>query len=375
MRSRTLLRSLFMLAALLAPPAAFSSPQDDPPRVRLLNADEGQIVVNTALEQRPHGRPKPDCSHLVHQIYESSGFPYPYVSSFDLYEGIDNFRRVSTPHPGDLVVWRGHVGIVIDGVDHSFYSSVRSGLRTEYYDGPYWRTLGRPRFYRYALARSADFTATSASGPANVSKAQTKPSVLPARKEIADAPHLETDLPEKGKSATTSPSPNFPLNRPWTLPSSIVVIATANQPTEEEVGEAISEFNNAAGNLLRGWPAADPKRAVLVYDQLHVERIELKRDRGWVRAEVEGRLSIAGERLEGKHRREKLRWELRRMPQGWQLQAPSNRAYIPRDVAVHVLAEQLALLTRNEAASGEADRSLQRQSMIVHALYFLFDQN
>jgi hypothetical protein len=375
MRSRTLLRCLFMLAALVGPPAAFSSPQGDPSGVRLLHVHEGQTVVNTALQQRAHVRPKPDCSHLVHQIYESSGFPYPYVSSYDLYEGIDNFRRVSTPHPGDLVVWRGHVGIVIDGADHSFYSSVRSGLRTEYYDGPYWRTLGRPRFYRYALARSADFTATSASRPANIPKAQTKPSILPARDETADAPPLETDLPEKVESTTASPTPTLRLNHALALPSSIVVVAAANRPTNEEVGEAISEFNNAAGNLLRDWPMADPKRSVLVYDQLHVERIELKRDRGWAHAEVEGRLSIAGDRLEGKRRREKLRWELRRTPQGWQLQAPSNRAYIPRDVAVRVLAEQLALLTRNEAASGELDRSLQRQTMIVHALGFLFDQN
>ena len=372
---RTILRCLGILAALVGPLAAISSAQRDPSGVRLLNVDEGQTVVNTALEQRAPAKPKPDCSHLVHQIYELSGFPYPYVSSFDLYEGIDNFRRVSTPHPGDLVVWRGHVGIVIDGVDHSFYSSVRSGLRTEYYDGPYWRTLGRPHFYRYVVARSANFTATSASGRANVSKAQTKPFIFPASKEIAEAPPLGTDLPEKAESTTTSPTPTLPMNHAIALPSSIIVIAAANQPTDEEVGEVISEFNNAAGNLLRGWPAADPKRPVLVYDQLNVKRIELKRDRGWVRAEVEGRLSIAGERLEGKRRREKLRWELRRTPQGWQLQAPSNRAYIPRDVAVRVLAEQLASLTRNEAASGELDRSLQRQSMIVHALSFLFDQN
>jgi hypothetical protein len=375
MRSRTLLRCLFMLAALAGPPAAFSSPQGEPPRIRLLNVEEGQTVVNTALQQKAHTRPKPDCSHLVHEIYELSGFPYPYVSSFDLYEGIDNFRRVSTPHPGDLVVWRGHVGIVIDGSDHSFYSSVRSGLRTEYYDGPYWRTLGRPHFYRYVVARTADFTATSVSGPANVSKPQTKPLTVPVRKEIVGAPPLEADLPANVESTTTSLSPTLSMNQALALPSSIIVISAANQPTEEEVGEAISEFNNAAGNLLRGWPAADPKRFVLVYDQLNVKHVELKRDRGWAHAEVEGKLSIAGERLEGKRRREKLRWELRRTPHGWQLQAPSNRAYIPRDVAVRVLAEQLALLTRTEAASGELDRSLQRQSMIIHALGFLFDQN
>ena len=372
---RTLLRYLGMLAALVGPLAAISPAQRDPSGIRLLNSEEGRTLVNTALEQRDHGKTKPDCSHLVHQIYELSGFPYPYVSSYDLYAGIDNFRRVSTPHPGDLVVWRGHVGIVIDGIHHSFYSSVRSGLRTEYYDGPYWRTLGRPHFFRYVVAKSADFTATTASAPVNISKPQTKPLSVPVRKEIADAPPSGTDLSANIASTTTSPSPTLPLNHALALPSRILVVSAAIQPTDEEVGEAISEFNSASGNLLRDWPPADPKRSVLVYDKLHFERVDLKRDRGWLRAEVEGRLSIAGERLEGNRRREKLRWELRRTPQGWQLQTPSNRVYIPRDVAVRVLAEQLAFLAQNEAASGESDRSLHRQSMIVHALGFLFDQN
>ena len=372
---RTLLRCFCVLAALLGPLAAFSSPQGDPSGVRLLNADEGLTLVNTAWKQRRQLRHKPDCSHLVHQIYELSGFPYPYASSFDLYDGIDNFQRVNTPHPGDLVVWRGHVGIVTDALEHTFYSSVRSGSRTESYDGPYWRAQGRPRFYRYVLLGSADLTATNASAPANNSKAQTKALIVPVHKEIAHAPPLGTDLPTKVGSPIASPNPASPLNRPLVLPSSIMVVAAANRPTDEEVGEAISEFNSAAGDLLRGWPPADPERIVLVYDQLSVESIELKRDRGWVRVEVDERLSIRGERFEGKGGREKLRWELRRTPQGWQLLAPANRAYVPRDVAVRVLAGQLAFLTQNEAASDDLDRSLHRQSVIVRALGFLFDPN
>lgn len=372
---RTLLRYLCILLALLGPLAAFASPQDHPSGVRLLNADEGLTLANTAWEQRAEVRRKPDCSHLVHQIYDLSGFPYPYASSFDLYDGIDNFRRVSTAHPGDLVVWRGHVGIVIDAIERTFYSSVRSGLRTEYYDGPYWRAQGRPRFYRYVLLGSADLTATNASAPTTNSKAQTKALIAPVHKEIADAPPLGTDLPTNVKSPTTSPSPTWPLDRPFVLPSSIMVVAAANRPTDEEVGEAFSEFNSAVGNVLRSWPPGDPARIVLVYDQLSVERLELKRDRGWVRVEVEGRLSIGGERFEGKRRREKLRCELRRTLQGWQLLAPPNRAYVPRDVAVRVLAGQLAFLTQNEAASDDLDRSLHQQSVIVRALGFLFDSN
>src|ERR1041385_8801129 len=105
-------RALFLAAfvTLLGPLAVFSSPQDDQPEVRLMNAGEGVDLVNTAWEQREQVKKKPDCSHLVHQVYELSGYPYPYASSYDLYDGIDNFQRVTAPRPGDLIVWRGHVG-------------------------------------------------------------------------------------------------------------------------------------------------------------------------------------------------------------------------------------------------------------------------
>jgi len=79
--------------------------------------------------------------------------------------------------------------------------------------------------------------------------------------------------------------------------------------------------------------------------------------------------------LEGKRRHEKLRWELDRTPQGWQLLPPAARAYVPSDVAVRVLAGQLAFLAQNEATSDDLKLALHQQSMIVRALGFLFDPN
>ena len=375
MRSGILPRYLCALALLLGPLVAFCSPEDDSSGVRLLNAKEGRILVNTASKQREKAGWKPDCSHLVHQIYELAGFAYPYASSYDLYDGIDNFRRVSEPRPGDLIVWRGHVGIVINAVEHTFYSSVSSGFRTENYDGPYWREQGRPRFYRYDLTGPAELTATNASAPEINSAAQSKTVTVPVHKEIVDSPSPGTSLPTRAESPALSTSPSSHLNHPLALPSSIMVVAAESMPTDKEVGEAISEFNSASGNLLRGWPSADPKRIVLVYDQLRVERVELKGDRGWASAEVEGRLLIGGKRIEGQRRSEQLRWELRHTSQGWQLLAPANRAYVPRDVAVRVLAGQLAFLTQNESATDDLDRSVYQQSVIVSALGFLLDAN
>src|SRR5260370_32967385 len=126
---------------------------------RLLTLPEGIAIAKLALTQPEDPDDQPDCSHLVHQISQVKGFDYAYVPSFTLYDGVPEFQRVSTPQPGDLVVWLGHVGIVIDPLEHSFYSSVGSGFQTEQYDSDYWRGRGPSRFYRYLVGAPTDVAA------------------------------------------------------------------------------------------------------------------------------------------------------------------------------------------------------------------------
>jgi len=116
---------------------------------RTLSKDDRSSVVAVALHSkrvRPAGR---DCSHLVHAIYEHAGFPYTYADSEDLYAGVEGFRRVSKPEPADLVVWHGHVGIVILPSGHQFFSFLSTGPGIDDYRSRYWRGRGQPRFYRY----------------------------------------------------------------------------------------------------------------------------------------------------------------------------------------------------------------------------------
>ena len=75
---------------------------------RSLNLSEGLAILGAALESRHRGKSGSDCSHLVQAIYEKAGFSYSYANSSELYAGIDQFRRVAIPQPGDLAVWRGH---------------------------------------------------------------------------------------------------------------------------------------------------------------------------------------------------------------------------------------------------------------------------
>ena len=124
-------------------------PQHKMTSTRPLTRHEALAILRVARNfRRPEDSPS-DCSHLVHALYQRAGFPYDYAPSSDLYAGINRFRRVASPQPGDLAVWRGHAGIVINPAQHSFFSLLHSGPGVDSYDSPYWKRRGRPRFYRY----------------------------------------------------------------------------------------------------------------------------------------------------------------------------------------------------------------------------------
>jgi len=106
-------------------------------------------VIAVALHSKRTRAAGRDCSHLVHAIYERAGFPYPYADSDDLYDGVPGFRQVSRPQPADLVVWHGHVGIVIRPSGHKFLSLLSRGPAIDDYQNQYWKSRGQPRFYRY----------------------------------------------------------------------------------------------------------------------------------------------------------------------------------------------------------------------------------
>jgi len=116
---------------------------------RTLTPDDGLAVISAALDSKLRRYPEHDCSHLVHSIYERAGFPYTYADSGDLYDGVEGFQRVTHPQTGDLVVWRGHAGIVVRPSRHVFFSFLSGGPGIDNYEAPYWIGRGHPRFYRY----------------------------------------------------------------------------------------------------------------------------------------------------------------------------------------------------------------------------------
>src|SRR6202158_4632354 len=146
--------------------------QQKPIGSRALTRSEGLAILDVALDSRYHAEFAFDCSHFVHGIYERAGLPYEYASSSDLYSGIDEFRRVANPQPGDLAVWPGHAGIVVNPAQHSFFSALHSGPGVDSYDSPYWKQRGLPRFFRYVKAVPTGVLSTS------IRAASLKPAAL-----------------------------------------------------------------------------------------------------------------------------------------------------------------------------------------------------
>jgi cell wall-associated NlpC family hydrolase len=130
-----------------------------------LTPDERLAILGAALDIRHITNRGSDCSHFVHALYEHAGFPYAYASSTDLYAGIDEFRRVTAPQAGDLVVWRGHAGIVTNPARHSFFSVLSSGPGVDSYESRYWKRRGHPRFFRYVKSNSRGVRSSSLHSP------------------------------------------------------------------------------------------------------------------------------------------------------------------------------------------------------------------
>jgi hypothetical protein len=307
------------------------------PALRLLTADESLGVLSAALESRANSDSGSDCSHLVHAIYERAGFPYPYASSSSLYAGQQEFQRVARPQPGDLVVWPGHAGIVVNPAQRTFFSALRSGLGVEPYDSPYWKERGRPRFLRYVTDARAANRVASSGREGNLKTAATTDTHLSISRSLT----FDTNAGAGDESQAQAESAR-----------SLVSVATfhSQRPTPGEVTDALEQIFGETDGKHRGLDMLNPSKPLIVFDQLSVERVRLQRDRGWAEVRIAGALKVSKEKTNSTKHNEHKRWLMVRRDQDtWEIKIPPEEIYLQSDVAVRTLAHQLAALTDDTA--------------------------
>ena len=315
---------------------------------------EGRKILATISAADVESEPETDCSHLVHDVYEQAGFPYDYVSSRELYIGSTNFTRVRVPQAGDLVVWRGHVGIVIDPKQHSFFSFVRSGPDTQFYDSPYWRSRGIARFFRYMTEEPLH------AGHAPEAAGQADHQPLPV-----DSRSSENHPPSKlSKPAPAHPSSPGPVvaSGPKTVetPREVILQVAGTNPSPPEVVAAFVEMNQNSGESLRTRSLNSPGKAIIVYRDLRVSAVRIKGKRGTALVQIES-LGIPADTQTGSQPRwREQSLEFEKTKRGWVISPIQDAAYIKSEVALKVLSARLAELSKNTDATPAQERE-QRQ--------------
>ena len=315
----------------------------DPQTPRLLDKDEGLRVIAAAMGSHIRNASGDDCSRLVHDIYERAGFPYSYVSSRELYDGASQFYRVWNPQPGDLIVWAGHVGIVVSPKDRLFFSKLTSsGQDVSSYDTPYWRRRGRIRFLRYAV------TEVAADGG-------------PETKKVESASEDASSDPPGRNAVTLASASDAALAslQPHLERAATVTTIESRKPEPKDVRRAVMQQV-----IERGAKSDDPRAAasptpLIIFDTLGVDHVRLDGNEGEAEVRIHQVGSVIGGRANSNEATKLVSWSLRRRdPETWEIEGPPDAEYLTREAAVPLIAHRLAELTEGRDSTGFDDKSL-----------------
>jgi len=290
---------------------------------------EGRKILAIIPTVEVESESETDCSHLVHDVYERAGFPYDYVSSRELYAGSANFTRVRSPQPGDLVAWRGHVGIVIDPKERSFFSFVRSGPDTQFYDSAYWRSRGIARFYRYvtdkALQNRRRGEATDHADPRTIRY---------------DSAGSESRSPLRSASVSASDRATA-----VDLSRAIDFQVAGNSPSPEEVVAGFVKMNQDFGKSFRSLNGLG--KTLVVYRAALVSGMQIKGKHGTALIHIESFGAPTDKQTDSQLLWKEQLLEFEKTRKGWVMTRLQDVAYVKREVALQGLSERLSELAQN----------------------------
>jgi len=358
---------LFVTSVCIPPSAHATSRQTGP---RLLSPQEGEAIVQAAWQLRHSLSLKPDCSHFVHAIYTQAGFVYAYAASRAVFAGIESFRRVTKPQSGDVIVWQGHIGIVIDPKEHSFYSSVTAGFAIQSYQSRYWTGRGSPRFYRFLvddgmspqpkLAELAVHASTRDQVLSSLMQSLTaQPPILiqyAAPQIAAQAAGSQSPATEFAQVRSTQAQEERVIHsiiedrRVETVASSVatnhpqnsteVLVTSRAAPAKKEVLAAIRRSVDANGEqLLSGSLESQP--SVSVVDRLKIVAINVQGNTGFADLEVTQMGTFEYGKAVPARATVVREMVLSRQEQGWVLVMPQDLMCLNRDLAVMAITDHL----------------------------------
>jgi hypothetical protein len=363
MTCRSIFVALFLAAASAALGQNGRPVPADTPGPRPIARTEGRKILATIPTVGADSESETDCSHLVHDVYEQAGFPYDYASSQELYSGNTNFARVRAPQAGDLVVWRGHVGIVIDPKEHSFFSSVRSGPDTQFYDSPYWRSRGTARFFRYLTEKPLRSGQTL-----EATRHADQQPLQAASRSSENRPPFRLPNPVPASASNTAPAAETSSSATVETPGEIVLQVARKNPSPDEIAAAFVEMNQDSGESLRTRGLDSLGKPIIVYREVRVSAIQIKGKHGTAVVRIESLGGPPNAQTGSQFRWKEQSVDFEKTKRGWVMSPVPEAAYVKREVALKVLSARLAELAQNTDATPEQERE---QKQIIRLLNLL----
>ena len=300
--------------------------------LRLLTWGEGVQIIKVAWKNLSKFDSPIDCSHLVNQIYELAGLHYQYATSNELYRGVDGFEQVRTPQPADLIVWPGHVGVVVNPQKHSFYSSLNSGLKMDEYDSPVWRARGPARFFRFVVQ--------------NGERIRTGASESVSARTEKDG--LESS-PNDNRATSTIGSNRQPRGTSPVYADDVFL--NGERLKRDGVQRALlGGWSNASEERQERWQEAPEK---VIVEALKIERISVNGDSGTMETKIKSPARFTSEEMQVHSSMIPVTFRLVRGQNGWKVNGPTGRIYLSGDAAVVAISEHLAAIARENASRAE----------------------
>ncbi|HWC18126.1 MAG TPA: NlpC/P60 family protein [Terriglobales bacterium] len=337
MRPQLLLFLVFALACARAQEGTRSTADLTPGTesdLRPLTWSEGVEIIRITWQNLSKFDSPIDCSHLVNDVYELAGLHYPYATSNQIYEGIDGFERVLTPQPADLIVWPGHVGIVVNPQEHSFYSSLNSGLKIDSYDGSAWRARGPARFFRFLIHDTERVRSLSAQRASN----------------SRDSESTLVDGPKAIPSLSATPASARQAKRVQEQSSDDVFLNWERPSKVRAQDSLLRAWSNASDDRQDRWEHA---REVVIVDSLKVQRVHVRGGVGFLEARIRTAARLTADGMETRPSGEAVKFRLIRSSNGWRVADPGLRMYLSGDAAVVAISERLAGMARENASRTE----------------------
>jgi hypothetical protein len=141
------------------------------------------------------------------------------------------------------------------------------------------------------------------------------------------------------------------------------------RPKPEQVSAAFLQACTDLEQKIRGSDLFNSEQSLIVFDRFQVKKVHLRENESWAEVQIDELVSLEGSNANVRKRSERQRWPLnRRGNTSWELTPPQNTLYLPQQVAVRIMAHELAQLTEDGLDTGSRTEEKAELARILNAL-------